>query len=59
MTFGGVSVVNPDIMLVPDSVSRMHASSDHIVLGMGILRQLHLYIAYHEKELYVTPASAH
>ena len=57
MTFGGVSVANPDIVLVPDAVSRL--SVNHIILGMGILRQLHLYIAYHEKKLYVTPASAH
>ena len=58
MTFGGVTVANPDIILVPDSESRMHGS-DRIILGMGVLRQLHLYIAYREKTVYVTPASAH
>jgi hypothetical protein len=49
-------------MLVPDKVSgtaRFGHSDPTIILGMGILRQLHLYIAYREKNLYVTPASAH
>ena len=58
LTFGGVSVANPDIILVPDAESRLHGPP-HIILGMGILRQLHLYISYREKKLYVTPASAH
>jgi hypothetical protein len=29
---------------------------DDVILGMGILRQLHLYIAYKEEKLYITPA---
>ncbi len=29
-----------------------------IILGMDILRHLHLYIAYKEKKLYITPATA-
>jgi predicted aspartyl protease len=56
LTFEGVTVDNPDIVLVPDSVSH---TKEKLILGMGILRQLHLYIAYNEKMLYVTPASAH
>ena len=31
---------------------------DDMILGMDILRRLHLYIAYREKKLYVTPAAA-
>jgi hypothetical protein len=30
-----------------------------IVLGMNVLRRLHMYIAYGERTLYVTPATAH
>jgi hypothetical protein len=30
-----------------------------LLLGMAELRQLHLYIAYGEKTLYVTAADAH
>jgi predicted aspartyl protease len=55
LKFGGVTVNNPDILLVPNSVSHV---GDKFILGMGILRQLHLYIAYKERKLYVTPASA-
>ncbi len=29
------------------------------LLGMEVLRQLHLYVAYKEHKLYVTSASAH
>ena len=61
LTFGGgatgeVTVNNPDILLVPSDVSSMRRTN---LLGIGILRQLHLYIAYREGHLYVTPASAH
>jgi predicted aspartyl protease len=55
LKFGGVTVGNPDILLVPNSVSRIR---DKFILGMGILRQLHLYIAYKERNLYVTAATA-
>ncbi len=54
-----ITVQNPDIALVPDKTSGMAYSDPVLILGMGILRQLHLYVAYKEKKLYVTPASAH
>ena len=56
LSFGGVTVTNPDIVLTPNGVSKMRSLA---IIGMGILRQLHLYIAYKEKKLYVTAASAH
>ena len=31
---------------------------DDILMGIGIMRQLHLYIAYKEKKMYITPALA-
>lgn len=34
-----------------------HAGLDQMILGMDILRRLHVYIAYREKKLYLTPAS--
>jgi len=55
--FEGVKVNNPDILLFPDNVSRM--GSEKLIIGMDVLRQLHLYIAYGEKQLYVTAATAH
>jgi len=59
MSFGGVEVNNPDIVLVPSHEFRMGPRSPSLILGLSILRQLHLYIAYREKMLYVTPASEH
>jgi hypothetical protein len=58
LSFGGVSVSNPDLVLVPRDEGRI-GGPPTIILGMGILRQLHMYIAYAERKLYVTSASAH
>lgn len=54
----GVTVANPDVMLVPDRDSHIGSHGPGLILGMGILRQLHLYIAYKESKLYVTAATA-
>jgi hypothetical protein len=37
----------------------MNRSDSDIIVGMNVIRRLHLYIAYGEKTLYVTPATAH
>jgi predicted aspartyl protease len=58
LVFGGVTVINPRILLMPDSASRMGDDS-RLILGMNVLRQMHMYVAYQEKKLYVTAASAH
>ncbi len=54
LTFSGVTVNNPDIMLVSEHDSKFRET----ILGMGILRQLHVYFANREKKMYVSPASA-
>jgi predicted aspartyl protease len=54
LSFGGVAVNNPDLMILPDE-DLAHIGGD-ILVGISILRQLHLYIAYKEQMLYVTPA---
>ncbi len=59
LNFQDITVDNPDIVLVPDAVSKFYEGAPKLLLGMGILRQLHLYIAYREHKLYVTAASAH
>lgn len=60
LTLVDVSVSNPDIVLFSrQQAKQFFTSTEKMILGMGILRQLHLYIAYHEKMLYATPASAH
>ncbi len=55
----GVAVNNPDIILVPDDVSHLGDMGPQMILGMNVLRQLHLYVAYRENNLYVTAAGAH
>ena len=61
LAFPGVEVKNPDITLLSDKKSQIMGKHflPQLILGMNVLRQLHLYIAYKEKMLYVTPASAH
>jgi len=54
LSFGDVKVSNPHIEMVADKVW----NEDDLLLGIGILRQLHLYIAYKEKKMYITPALA-
>ena len=52
LNFGNVVVNNPHIEMVGDKVW----GDDDLLLGIGILRQLHVYIAYKEKKMYITPA---
>jgi predicted aspartyl protease len=59
LSFQSVSVSYPDIVLIPDRESKVGASGPKMLLGMNVLRHLHLYIAYGEHKLYVTPATAH
>ncbi len=59
LTFDDVTVTNPDITLVPDRQSKMSGADMDIVVGMNVIRRLHMYIAYGEQRIYVTPATAH
>jgi hypothetical protein len=52
LNFGGVTVSHPHIEMVGDKVW----GEDDLLLGIGILRQLHIYIAYKERKMYITPA---
>jgi predicted aspartyl protease len=59
LSFEGIAVRNPRIRLVPRENFDPHGRDDaNIVLGMSVLRQLHLYVAYDEKKLYLTGAQA-
>lgn len=71
LDFDGIAVANPNIVLIPDVISeklshtatgsripdRDSAVDSPMLLGMNIIRHMHLYIAYKEKMLYFTPAS--
>jgi predicted aspartyl protease len=56
MAFGGVTVNNPKVRFISEEYS--HVYRDRMLLGMDILSQLHLFIAYREHMIYVTAAGA-
>ena len=71
LSFGGVDVQNPKIIIMTERMeTQLHPSGNtgsriaananahvpDITVGMDVLKALHLYIAYGEKKLYVTPA---
>ncbi len=74
LTFDAVTVTNPHFTVIPDLVgskdpnnssrtdSRVRKIDDNIggeiTIGMDVLRKLHLYIAFREGKLYISPASA-
>lgn len=71
LSFGGISVANPHVVIFPDLVGTKDPENASItgsmikkendgmqtefIIGMNILSRLHLYIAYGEKKLYITP----
>lgn len=59
LSFGGVAVNNPEIVLDPYEVNKMSGNQPTMLIGMNVLRQLHLYVAYREEKLYISPATAH
>lgn len=72
LDFEGIAISNPHFEIIPDmmrnSFENTPRTGSHIpnpdnaihpskmLLGMDILRHLHIYIAYKEEKLYVTPA---
>ena len=69
LNFGGVSVSNLKVVIIPDFLkntaagpqlgSRLAGNSSHehlpdLLIGMNVLRHLHVYIAYREEKLYIT-----
>lgn len=74
LTFDGVTVTNPNFVVTPDLIgdkdpnntsrtdTRLKRIDDYIsvdlTIGLNVLRKLHLYVAFGERNLYITPASA-
>ena len=52
----GITVAHPDIDIMPDST--LGDRGPQLIVGAGVLRQLHLYLAYKEQVLYATPAES-
>lgn len=60
LNFDGVVVSNPQITLIPqDHFLRSRHYDAVIVVGMSVLRQLHVYVDYQGEMLYLTSAEAH
>ena len=71
LSFGGMTVDNPEVMVVPDIMSRnadkspmarnraYHHNADltlpELSLGMDVLKHLHLFMAFGEQALYIAP----
>ncbi len=58
LSFGGISLTDPEILLAPEDIAKVPASEKLFLIGMSTLRKLHLYIAYRERTIYATDASA-
>ena len=57
LSLDGLTVNNPQITVMSDAALGGGLGND-LTLGISFLRQLHLYVAYKEEKLYITPASA-
>jgi hypothetical protein len=74
MTFDTVTVTNPKFVIYPNLIGTRDPNNSErtdnrarrvddsfgggISVGMDVLRKLHLYVAYGENKVYITPASA-
>ena len=56
LTFGQVDVGEPGVLVIPQG-TRNRLDVSGLVIGMDVLRHLHVYMAMAEHKMYVTPAS--
>jgi predicted aspartyl protease len=70
LTFEGVTVANPDFLIIPNRLKKHFGDKEpgslisrppesvepDVLLGMNVLKHLHVYVAYKEKKVYITPA---
>lgn len=73
LTFEGVTVNNPHVAIIPDLLGSKDPDNGlrtdsliarvddgygaEMTIGMDVIKRLHLYIAFGERKLYITPAS--
>jgi predicted aspartyl protease len=55
LSFAGVSIKSPSVTLMPDM---SHGSLPDVIIGMDVLRHLHLYVAFGQKMIYVSKADS-
>jgi predicted aspartyl protease len=74
LTFGDITVNNPHMSIIPDAVKRKGDTAQQtgnrarlvrdeivgpeMIIGMNVLRRLHIYMAFGERKMYISPASA-
>lgn len=59
LSFQGLAILGPKILLMPrQNISRYGRDEANVILGMSVLRQLHIYVAYEEGKVYMTGAEA-
>jgi predicted aspartyl protease len=74
LSFGDLTVKNPLIVIIPEVVGRNgdhdqlvgdrtksekdRLEKQDMIIGMDVLRKLHVYVAFKEHRIYVSPASA-
>jgi predicted aspartyl protease len=58
LTMGGVTVSRP-IILIGEHPNLLKSNQAKMLLGLSVIRRLHMYIAYKEGKLYITGAGAH
>ncbi len=74
LTFEGIDVANAHVVVIPDLIGTKDPNNtittgslvqhiddglgSEVSIGMDVLRHLHLYIAYGEHKLYITPADS-
>jgi predicted aspartyl protease len=61
LLFEGVSVSNPRIVLIPDMTGKPANTGGNlpdVIIGMDVIKNLHIYIAFKEKKIYVSQVSA-
>lgn len=72
MAFEGVTVTNPVVDLIPDRQSGAFGDQrttgsltrpadrglPDLIIGMDVLRKLHMYVAYDERKVYITAGAA-
>ena len=60
LSLGDITVLHPQIQLFPYVRAYQHgldvSDLEQVIVGINVMRQLHIYVAFGEKKLYITPA---
>jgi hypothetical protein len=59
LAFSGIAINKPSVVLMSYRDPLPNIFHRNLILGLGVLRRLHIYIAYREHVMYITSATAH